>query len=108
MHPDQARRRLLLITECIALGVFIASLYWLGHRQTAGDGFHPAWLAIPVIASLVLILSLLGLMYLRWLSAIDQQSPPRQHRLAWGLLTVILLSVWLIAVIQIWSHQSPP
>lgn len=96
-------RRPLLAAEFIALAILIASMALLGQ---SGDGqFHTGWLLVPAIASLVVFLSFLGLMYLRWVVATEGRRS-RWHKLLFSLLALTMLSVWAFAIAQTW--QSLP
>lgn len=97
-------RKPLLAAEFIALAVLVGSMMMLGQVSEGGQ-VNPGWLLIPAVASLVVFLSFLGLMYLRWVAAAGEGQSRRQ-KLLFSLLALTLLGVWAYAIAQTW--QSLP
>ncbi|SES86588.1 MULTISPECIES: hypothetical protein [Marinobacter] len=97
-------RKPLLAAEFIALAVLVGSMAMLG-QVSDGNELNAAWLLIPAAASLVVFLSFLGLMYLRWIAAAGAGQSRRQ-RVLFGLLALTLLGVWAYAIAQTW-HSLP-
>ncbi|SFR60998.1 hypothetical protein SAMN05216203_1756 [Marinobacter daqiaonensis] len=95
-------RRPLLTAEFTALAVLVGSMLLFSSWGSAETPIHPGWLLIPAAASLVVFLSFLGLMYLRWVAA---AGPGRQTRQQWlfYLLALTLLGVWAFAIVQTWN-----
>ncbi len=98
-------RRPLLVAEFTALAVLVGSMAVLGRQGTEATPAHPGWLLIPALASLVLFLSFLGLMYIRWIAAAGPGQNRRQQVL-FSLLALTLLGTWAFAIAQTW--QSLP
>ena len=107
--PSQDRhpwRRPLLITEFVALAVLVGTMAWLGQQDNGGaSSLAPAWLLVPALASLVVFLSFLGLMYIRWVASAEGGAGGRQ-RLLFALLALTMLGVWAYAIAETW--QSLP
>ncbi|MGM0571721.1 hypothetical protein [Marinobacter sp.] len=97
-------RKPLLAAEFIALAILVGSMAMLG-QASGGGQVDPAWLLIPAGASLVVFLSFLGLMYLRWVASAEAGQSRRQ-KILFGLLALTLLGVWAYAIAQTW--QSLP
>jgi len=95
-HP---LRKPLLLTEFSALAVLLASMAWLS-RHSEG-GLNPAWLLLPAAASLVVFLSFIGLMYLRWVAAAGA-SDRLLHKTLFFLLAVTLIGVWVYGIANTW------
>lgn len=98
-HAPHPLRRPLLLAEFTGLAVLLASMAWLS-RHSAG-GLSPAWLLLPAAASLVVFLSFIGLMYLRWVAAAGS-SDRRLHRIVFYLLAVTLIGVWIYGIANTW------
>lgn len=95
-HP---LRKPLLLTEFSALAVLLGSMAWFsGHSE---GGLNPAWLLLPAAASLVVFLSFIGLMYLRWVAAAEA-SDRRLHKVLFLLLATTLISVWIYGIVNTW------
>ncbi len=95
-HP---LRKPLLLAEFSALAVLLASMAWLS-RHSEG-GLNPAWLLLPAAASLVVFLSFIGLMYLRWVAAAGSPDS-RLHRILFFLLAITLIGVWIYGIANTW------
>ncbi len=95
-------RRPLLVAEFTALAILIATMAWLGR---APSPVSPAWLLIPAAASLVVFMSFLGLMYIRWVVAAGPGQHSRQKVLL-ALLALTLLGIWAFSIARTW--QSLP
>ncbi|HTN35014.1 MAG TPA: hypothetical protein VL091_13480 [Marinobacter sp.] len=101
IQPPHPLRKPLLISEFTALAVLLASMSWFSGR-TAEDGtLAPAWLLIPAIASLVVFLSFIALMYLRWVAAAEGAGRSRQ-KIVFLLLAITLISVWAYGIANTW------
>lgn len=98
-------RKPLLVTEMLALIVLIGSMALLGRQGSEGDPVHAAWLLLPAVASLVVFLCFLGLMYLRWIASAGGSAGVRQ-KLLFSLLALTLLGLWAYAISQTW-HSLP-
>lgn len=106
--PSQNRhpwRKPLLVAEFTALAILVGSMAVLGRQGSESAPVAPGWLLIPALASLVVFLSFLGLMYIRWIAAAGPQQGKRQ-RLLFALLALTLLGTWAFAITQTW--QSLP
>lgn len=102
-------RKKLLILEFSSLAVLVGSMAYFRHHHSAANPIDPAWLLIPALASLLLFLSFLGLMYLRWTTA--AADAPRQgiQRFLLVILSVTLLALWAFAIGKTWQsiqHRS--
>jgi hypothetical protein len=97
-------RKPLLAAEFIALAVLLGSMALLGQVSDSGQ-VSAGWLLVPAVASLVVFLSFLGLMYLRWIAAASEGQSPRQ-KILFGLLVLTMLGVWAYAIAQTW-HSLP-
>lgn len=95
-------RSRLLIIEFSALAVLVGAMLLLPRLGSEQQPITPAWLAIPALASLVVFLCFIALMYLRWVSA---ATPERASRLRWlfGLLALVLVSFWGYALLETWQ-----
>lgn len=98
-------RKPLLLAEFTALAVLVGSMALLGSKEGDGGAIQAAWLLIPAVASLVVFLSFLGLMYIRWVASAGGAAGGRQ-KLLFSLLALTLLGVWAYAIAQTW--QSLP
>lgn len=111
--PEQPRtpsdaplwRKRLLIAEFSALAVLLISMISLARVGDPDNPLNPAWLLIPAIASLVVFLSFLGLMYLRWIAEAGGRAPLRS-RIVFGLLALTLLGVWAFGIANTWSSLA--
>lgn len=105
--PESRWRRRLLITEFSALALLVGAMLILPRLGSEQDPVAPAWLVIPGLASLVVFLCFLALMYLRWVAA---AAPERTNRLRWlfGLLALILVSFWGYAMVETWQSLQAP
>ncbi|WP_144821279.1 hypothetical protein [Marinobacter piscensis] len=97
-HP---LRKVLLITEFSALAVLLVSMGWFSSRADTGNSINPAWLLIPAFASLLVFLSFIGLMYLRWVVAASATNSLR-HKITFSLLAITLVSVWVYGITSTW------
>lgn len=104
--PVKRWRTRLLITEFGALAILIGTLKWFATRQQQGLGLEPVWLLLPAVASLILFLSFLGLMYLRWAAAMHSQVAPAWRRTLFGVFAVMLLMIWAFAMLQTWQSMQ--
>ncbi|MFE8071177.1 hypothetical protein QQM79_08965 [Marinobacteraceae bacterium S3BR75-40.1] len=102
--PPNRWRPALLITEFSALVVLVGTLYWLGQRQQAGESLNALMLLVPAVASLLVFLSFLGLMYLRWLANAGGDARGKIYRLIFAFLAFVLLGIWALAVSR--TYQS--
>ena len=98
-HPWRAP---LLIAEFSALAVLIGSMFIFSSLARDGSTFNTAWLLIPATASLVVFISFIGLMYLRWVNTAGADSGTR-HKVVFALLTMTLLGIWAFSIAQTWS-----
>lgn len=98
-------RKPLVLVEIIALVVLVGSMALLGNHGTGSAPIHPAWLLLPAVASLLVFLSFLGLMYLRWVASAGG-SAGRRQKLLFSLLALTLLVLWAYAIAQTW-HSLP-
>lgn len=98
-------RKPLLITEFSALAVLVGAMALLGRQGSEADPVQPFWLLIPAAASLVVFLSFLGLMYLRWVASAAGKAGQRQKAL-FSLLALTLLGVWAYAIAQTWQSLA--
>ena len=96
-------KRRLIIIEVVSLLVLIVSLWVFGQDKAAGASLDIRWLLVPVIASLTMFLSFLGLMYLRWQSSALTGSRQRVQKLLFTVMALTLLSIWALAVLQTWQ-----
>lgn len=99
--PPHLLRKPLLIGEFTALAVLLASMSWFSGRSADGEQLSPAWLLIPAIASLIVFLSFIGLMYLRWVAAADSPGRSRQ-KVVFLLLATTLIGVWVYGIANTW------
>src|SRR5690554_1002912 len=97
-HP---LRKALLIAEFSALAVLLASMGWFSSQADTGHSINPAWLLIPALASLVVFISFIGLMYLRWVVAASAANQLR-HKLVFALLALTLIGVWVYGMASTW------
>lgn len=98
-------RRPLLIAEFSALAILVGSMLILGRQETGQAPVSPAWLLVPAAASLVVFLSFLGLMYLRWVAVAAAHQNSR-HKMVFAMLALTLLAVWAFAIAQTWNGIS--
>ncbi|HEY9119002.1 MAG TPA: hypothetical protein VIN33_04560 [Marinobacter sp.] len=98
-------RKPLLIAEFSALAVLLASMGWFSSRTESGAEFSPAWLLLPAAASLVVFISFIGLMYLRWVVAAAAERRTR-HKVVFSLLVITLLGVWAYGIANTWISLS--
>lgn len=68
MKNPERRRKWLLITEFLALGLLLVAVYALQHFHSANPTSTWIWLLVMAVASLLLFASFLGLTYLGWFS----------------------------------------
>ncbi|QSP95846.1 hypothetical protein LPB19_05420 [Marinobacter salinisoli] len=101
-HP---LRRVLLIAEFGALAVLLGSMAWFSSHTADGGTLQAAWLLIPAVASLVVFLSFIGLMYLRWVAAANDANRVR-HTLIFALLALTLIGVWLYGIGKTWLSMQ--
>ncbi|WP_166269587.1 hypothetical protein [Marinobacter caseinilyticus] len=99
--PRHPWRTPLLLTEFIALAVLVGSMALLGNIANDGTRLNTAWLAIPALASLLVFVSFIGLMYLRWVAA-AQANRETRHKVVFALLTLTLLGVWVFGIARTW------
>ncbi|MDO3721683.1 hypothetical protein QVZ43_08090 [Marinobacter sp. chi1] len=97
-HP---LRKVLLIAEFGALAILLGSMAWFSSHTADGGTLQAGWLLIPALASLVVFLSFIGLMYLRWVAAADAGSRVK-HKIIFGLLAATLMGVWLYGITNTW------
>lgn len=95
----------LLIAEFGSLALLVGSMALLGSQAEEGEAINRAWLLVPALASLVVFLSFLGLMYLRWIGEAGARSATR-HRVIFALLAVTLLGVWAFGIARTWQSMS--
>lgn len=104
-HSDPASphplRKPLLIAEFSALAILLASMGWFSSQTSDGQTISAAWLLVPALASLGVFLSFIGLMYLRWVAAVDSANRFK-HKLIFSLLAVTLIGVWIYGVANTW------
>jgi hypothetical protein len=98
-------RKPLLLAEFTALAILVGSMALLGSREGGEGAIQASWLLIPGVASLVVFLSFLGLMYTRWVASAGGKAGGRQ-KLLFSLLALTLLGVWAYAIARTW--QSLP
>lgn len=98
--PNPWRKRLLAL-EFLALAVLLVSMSMLGNQSGDSSPLNPAWLLIPAVASLLVFLSFIGLMYLRWVVAAEPGRSAR-HKLTFALLALTLLGVWAYSIARTW------
>ncbi len=91
----------LLIIEFSALAILIGSMNFLGRIGDGTDPLSKAWLLVPALASLTVFMSFIGLMYLRWQAAAEQQDKTR-HKLTFVLLTLTMLGIWAFGIARTW------
>lgn len=91
----------LLILEFGALAVLIGSMNILGRIGDDANPLSKAWLLVPAVASLAVFMSFIGLMYLRWQAAAEQQDKTR-HKLTFVLLTLTMLGIWAFGIARTW------
>ena len=97
--PSHPLRKPLLLAEFSALAVLLGSMAWFSRHSEAG--LNPAWLLLPAAASLVVFLSFIGLMYLRWVAAAEA-SDRRLHKTLFFLLALTLIGVWVYGIANTW------
>lgn len=97
-HP---LRKPLLIIEFSALAVLLASMGWFSGQTEPGHSINPAWLLIPAAASLVVFVSFIGLMYLRWVVAASATHHLR-HKIVFFLMAITLIGVWIYGIASTW------
>lgn len=95
-------RRRLLTLEFTALAILVGSMTFF-RQHSAENPLHPAWLLIPALASLLLFLSFLGLMYLRWVAAAADNPRQGVQRLILIILTITLLALWAYGIGKTWQ-----
>lgn len=100
--PQHPGRVPLLIAEFSALAVLLGSMFIFSNLARDGSTFNTAWLLIPAVASLVVFISFIGLMYLRWVNASEAGSRIK-HKVVFALLTLTLLGIWAFSIAQTWS-----
>lgn len=98
-------RKPLLILEFSALAILLTSMGWFSGRSDEGDPLHPAWLLVPAIASLLVFISFIGLMYLRWVVAAAAERRVR-HKIVFSLLVITLLGVWAFGIANTWKSLA--
>lgn len=98
-------RRPLLAVEFTALAVLLGSMMLFPRLGEGGAPLSPALLLIPAIASLVVFLSFIGLMYLRWVANVEAEGALK-HKLIFGLLTLTLLTIWAYGIAQTWQSVT--
>lgn len=98
-------RKPLLLAEFTALAILVGSMALLGQQEGERGVIQASWLLIPGVASLMVFLSFLGLMYIRWVASAGGEAGGRQ-KLLFSLLALTLLGVWAYAIAQTW--QSLP
>lgn len=91
----------LLILEFGALAVLVGSMSILGRIGDETNPLSKAWLLVPALASLTVFMSFIGLMYLRWQAAAEQQDKTR-HKLTFVLLTITMLGIWAFGIARTW------
>lgn len=101
----QSWRKPLLMMEFSALAILLASMGWFSSRSQEADPLHPAWLLVPAIASLLVFISFIGLMYLRWVVAAAAERRSR-HKIVFALLVITLLGVWAFGIANTWTSLS--
>ncbi|WP_152208496.1 hypothetical protein [Marinobacter changyiensis] len=100
--PSHPWRVPLLIAEFFALAILLGSMFIFSGLARDGATFDTGWLLIPAVASLVVFVSFIGLMYLRWVAASEAGSGTRQ-KVVFALLTLTLLGIWAFSIVQTWS-----
>jgi hypothetical protein len=98
-------RKPLLFSEFSALAVLVSSMAILANQGDQEGGVSRAWLLVPAFASLVVFLSFLGLMYLRWVGEAGNTGQKR-HQITLGLLALTLLGIWAYGIIRTWASLS--
>ncbi|MDX1633229.1 MAG: hypothetical protein R3280_01195 [Marinobacter sp.] len=91
----------LLVAEFGGLAVLVGSMSLLGSSAREGESVDQAWLLVPALASLVVFLSFLGLMYLRWIN--ETGGGATRQRITFALLAVTLLGVWAFGIARTWQ-----
>lgn len=99
VHPWRAP---LLIAEFSALAILLGSMFIFSSLARDGSTFSTGWLLVPAIASLVVFISFIGLMYLRWVATSETGSGSK-HKVVFALLTLTLLGIWAFSIVQTWS-----
>ncbi|WP_404367544.1 hypothetical protein [Marinobacter sp.] len=99
--PHHRWRKRLLVVEFGSLAALLASMVMLAGAGQEGSAPSRGWLLVPAIASLLVFLSFLGLMYLRWVHETGGHSQWR-HRVTFGLLTLTLLGIWIFGIARTW------
>lgn len=94
----------LLIAEFGALAVLVGSMSLLGGQAEEGASLNQAWLLVPALASLVVFVSFLGLMYLRWVS--EAGNGASRQRIIFALLALTLLGVWAFGIARTWQSMG--
>ncbi len=92
----------LLIAEFSALAVLLGSMFVFSSLARDGSTFNTGWLLIPAVASLVVFISFIGLMYVRWIAA-SEAGTGTKHKVVFALLTLTLLGIWAFSIAQTWS-----
>ena len=107
--PDRTPHRLrkpLLIIEFSALAILLGSMIWLGSTTPEGQVLAPAWLLLPALASLVVFVSFISLMYLRWVVTAGSNQLLR-HKLIFALLALTMAGVWIYGIANTWISLNP-
>jgi hypothetical protein len=99
--PPHPLRKPLLISEFTALAVLLISMSWFSGHTADGNTLAAAWLIIPAVASLIVFLSFIGLMYLRWITAAEGPGRSRQ-KVVFLLLATTLIGVWVYGIASTW------
>lgn len=102
ISPKHPWRVPLLIAEFSALAILLGSMFVLSSLARDGSTFNTGWLLIPAIASLVVFISFIGLMYVRWIAA-SEAGTGTKHKVVFGLLTLTMLGIWAFSIAQTWS-----
>lgn len=100
--PKHPWRKLLLIGEFSALVILLGSMFIFSSLVRDGSTFNSGWLLIPAVASLVVFISFIGLMYLRWVAA-SEAGTGTKHKVVFALLTLTLLGIWAFSIARTWS-----
>ena len=100
----QRWRKRLLIVEFSSLAVLLASMMMLAGAGQGETAPSRGWLLVPGLASLMVFLSFLGLMYLRWIHETGGHSQWR-HRITFGLLSLTLLGIWIFGIARTWMSM---
>lgn len=100
--PKHPWRVPLLIAEFSALAVLLGSMFVFSSLAREGSTFNTGWLLVPAVASLVVFISFIGLMYVRWIAASEAGTGTR-HKVVFALLTLTLLGIWAFSIAQTWS-----